>query len=224
MGIWTVVGHTTPGTSALDDDEARSRYGESVRLTRRIAASNGTRCEAPRYQSRSERAQQFLASEYRITPNSLEPVRRRDQLRIMQVTCEGSPWPALGGRLIELDRDRALAPWDGVFFELARDRDFRAVGQEPGWQLEIRTGLEMRLTYDYGEGSAVTPAARAVLDPRTGTRSFHARTEANDLRVEIVPVACEDAMSGRPYPATVTVTLNGRSFRGCGESLATPFQ
>ncbi len=29
-------------------------------------------------------------------------------------------------------------------------------------------------------------------------------------------------MSGRPYPATVTVTLNDRSFHGCGESLATP--
>ena len=116
------------------------------------------------------------------------------------------------------------APWDGVFFELARDRDFRAVGQEPGWQLEIRMGSEMRFTYDYGKGSAVTPAARAVLDARTGTRSFHARTESNDLRIEIVPVKCEDAMSGKPYPATVTVTLNDRSFRGCGEPLATPFQ
>jgi hypothetical protein len=31
-------------------------------------------------------------------------------------------------------------------------------------------------------------------------------------------------MSGKPYPATVTVTLNDRSFRGCGEPLATPFQ
>jgi heat shock protein HslJ/uncharacterized membrane protein len=223
-GIWTVVGHTTPGTSALDDGEARSHYGESVRLTRRVAASNGTRCESPSYESRTEGAQEFLATEYRITPNSLEPVLRRDSLRIMQVSCNGKPWAALGGRLIELDRDRALAPWDGVFFELARDRDFRAVGQEPGWQLEIRTGLEMRLTYDYGEGSAVTPAARAVLDPRTGTRSFHARTEANDLRVEVVPVRCEDSMSGKAYPATVTVTLNGRSFRGCGESLAAPFQ
>jgi heat shock protein HslJ/uncharacterized membrane protein len=224
MGIWTVVGHSTPGASALDDDEARSRYGESLRLMRRIAASGGTRCETPRYQARTEGAQQYLASEYRITPNSLEPVMRRDQLRIMQVTCNGAPWSALGGRLIELDRDRALAPWDGVFFELARDRDFRGVGQEPGWQLEVRTGLEMRLTYDYGEGSAVTPAARAVVDPRTGTRSFHARTDANDLRVEIVPVRCEDTMSGKPYPSTVTVTLNGRSFRGCGESLAVPFQ
>jgi uncharacterized membrane protein len=42
--------------------------------------------------------------------------------------------------------------------------------------------------------------------------------------VEIVPVACSDAMSGRDFAATVTVTLNGRTFRGCGENLATPYQ
>jgi len=46
----------------------------------------------------------------------------------------------------------------------------------------------------------------------------------DDLRVEIVPVSCNDSMSGRAFPATVTVTLNGRTFRGCGEALATPFQ
>jgi hypothetical protein len=31
-------------------------------------------------------------------------------------------------------------------------------------------------------------------------------------------------MSGRDFAATVTVTLNGRTFRGCGENLATPYQ
>ena len=224
MGIWTVVGHTMPGVAARSEEQARARVGQSLRLTRGVAASDGRRCESPQYAGRTERTQEFLGSEYRIEPDSLKPIGGRQQLRIMRVSCNGAGWSALGGTLIELDRDRALAPWDGVFFELARDRDFRAIGQEPGWQLEIRMGSEMRFTYDYGQGSAVTPAARAVLDARTGTRSFHARTESNDLRIEIVPVKCEDAMSGKPYPATVTVTLNDRSFRGCGEPLATPFQ
>jgi heat shock protein HslJ/uncharacterized membrane protein len=224
MGIWTVVGHSTPGVTTLSDEQAKAHYGESLRLTRQVAASNGQRCETPRYSGGTEPSRELLGSEFRIAPDSLKPVARREQLRIMRVSCEGSRWNALGGTLIEVDRDRALAPWDGVFFELARDRDFRAVGQEPGWQLEMRMGSEMRFTYDYGRESAVTPAAPAVLDPQTGTRSFHARAEANDLRVEIVPVKCEDAMSGKPYPATVVVTLNDRSFRGCGEPLANPFQ
>ena len=50
------------------------------------------------------------------------------------------------------------------------------------------------------------------------------RRKPTTLRVEVVPVRCEDTMSGKPFPATVTVTLNERSFRGCGESLTTPFQ
>ena len=82
----------------------------------------------------------------------------------------------------------------------------------------------MRFIYDYGKSTAVTPAARAQVNSSTGTRTYHAAAEGNDLRVEIVPVRCTDAMSGREFPATVSVTLNGRSFRGCGEELATPYQ
>ena len=223
-GIWTVVGHSIPGTAAMNDEQAKARYGQSLRLTRATAASDGQRCDAPRYAARIEPTEEFLAGEYKLAPGSLKLVARRSQVRVMQVACSGSAWNALGATLIEVDRDRALAPWNGVFFELARDRDFRAVGQEPGWQLELRIGSEMRFTYDYGKNSAVTPAARAQLDARTGTRSFHGVTEANDLRVDIVPVACQDSMSGKSFPATVTVTLNDRSYRGCGESLAAPFQ
>ena len=223
-GIWTVVGHRNPGTSALTDDAARKRYGETLRLTASAAVSSGNPCREPGYAMRSVPAASFLANEYKLQPESLQPLAGRNQIQVMDVSCGGGPWAAFGVRLIQVDRDRALAPWDGVFFELARDRDFRGVGQEPGWQLEIRQGAEMRLTYDYGKGTAVTPAARVQLDPSTGTKTYHASSEGNELRVEIVPVACTDSMSGRPFAATVTVTLNGRSFRGCGEELATPYQ
>jgi heat shock protein HslJ/uncharacterized membrane protein len=224
MGIWTVVGHSTPGVGAMSDEQAKAIRGQGLRLLRNAAVSGGERCDAPRYAARTEPAEEFLAAEYQLAPGSLAPVARRSRIQVMRVSCSGSPWAALGGTLIEVDRDRALAPWNGVFFEVVRGRDFRAVGQEPGWQLEIRMGSEMRFTYDYGKGSAVTPAARAQLDAKTGTRTFHATTGSDDLRVEIVPVACEDSMSGRAFAATVTVTLNGRTFRGCGESLSTPYQ
>jgi heat shock protein HslJ/uncharacterized membrane protein len=224
LGIWTIVGHHGPGVGAMSDDRAKSHYGESLRLTANSAIAAGSRCSDPLYVPNRVVPDDFLAERFKLAPGSLKPLAGKSQMQVLEVQCDGRPWSALGGSLIELDRTRALAPRDGVFFELARDRDFRAIGQEPGWQLEIRTGSEMRFTYDYGKGSAVTPAARAELDAKTGTRTFHARSEADDLRVEIVPVRCEDSMSGKPFPATVTVTLNDRSFRGCGESLATPFQ
>ncbi len=224
IGIWTVVGHHNPGVSAMSDGQAKSHYGESLRLTANSSIAPGSRCGDPDYVPNRVVPDDFLAERFKLAPGSLKPLAGKSQMQVLEVRCDGRPWAALGGSLIELDRNRALAPRDGVFFELARDRDFRAIGQEPGWQLEIRMGSEMRFTYDYGKGSAVTPAARAELDAKTGTRTFHATAEANDLRVEVVPVRCEDTMSGKPFPATVTVTLNDRSFRGCGESLAAPFQ
>ncbi len=223
-GIWTVVAHHMPGTSAVSNDEARSRYGQTLRLTARSATSPSGRCDNPSYATSSVPTDSWLASEFKLARGSLKPLAGRRQIELMQVRCGSASWTAFGGRLLEIDANRVLAPWDGVFYELTRDRDFRAIGQEPGWQLEIRKGVEMRLTYDYAKGMAVTPAPAAHLDSGSGTRTYHAVTEANDLRVVIVPVACTDSMSGRPFPATVSVTLNGRTFRGCGEELATPYQ
>jgi heat shock protein HslJ/uncharacterized membrane protein len=223
-GIWTVVGYHLPGTGVTGNDEATRRHGESIRLTARSASAPGARCNEPRYAARRVPANQYLAEEFKLAPGALVPLAGRSQIQVMDVSCGGAPWASLGARLIEIDRDRALAPWDGVFYELRRDRDFRAIGQEPGWQLEMRMGSEMRLTYDYGKGTAITPAAPVQVDSSSGTRTYHAVSGGHDLRVVIVPVRCEDSMSGRPFAATVTVMLNGRAFRGCGEELATPYQ
>jgi heat shock protein HslJ/uncharacterized membrane protein len=224
MGVWTVTAHHAPGVGATSDEAARARLGESVRLTRGLAASSGQRCDDPRYASSRVPTQPFLASQYNLPTGSLKPLARQGEVQVLEVSCGGARWTALGATLLEIDADRVLAPWNGVFYELTRDRDFRALGQEPGWQLEIRKGAEIRFTYDYGKGTAITPEPKAQLDASTGTRSYHAVTEANDLSIEIVPVRCEDSMSGQPFPATVSVTLNGRSFRGCGGEIATPYQ
>lgn len=223
-GIWTVVGHHIPGASALTDDEARLRYGETLRLTTSGATSAGRSCREPGYSSSRVATDPWLASEYRLARGSLKPIGSRSQIHVMKVSCGGASWNAFGNVLLELDRDRALAPWDGAFFELRRDRDFHGVGQEPGWQLEIRKGKEIRFTYDYGKGSAITPAPAGHLDAGSGRRTYRVTSAGNELEVVIVPVQCTDTMSGKPFPATVSVTLNGRDYRGCGEELVTPYQ
>ncbi len=63
----------------------------------------------------------------------------------LDAACGGARWAAMGGRPIGLDAEPALAPWDGVFFELERDRDVQATGQEPFWRVEFQKGKEMRL-------------------------------------------------------------------------------
>jgi hypothetical protein len=88
----------------------------------------------------------------------------------MDVSC-GAPGMPLA-RDFRGGQDRALAPWDGVFFELARARDFAqsegAVGNSDP------PGSRDAFHPDYGKNSAVTPAPREV-DPGTGTRTCRRR-------------------------------------------------
>lgn len=92
---------------------------------------------------------------------------------------------------------------------------FRGLGQEPGWTLEVVPGQRIHFSYDYGEAEVTTPAPTPTTE--AGRTIYRATTEAHDLRVVIEDEPCEDVMSGQPFPATVTVTLDGEAYRSCGE-------
>ena len=90
--------------------------------------------------------------------------------------------------------------------------DYRAIGTEPFWDLTI--GRDLVFT-DRGNNIQVAePAPRA----RTGVagETYVGRR----LSVTIVHARCSDGMSDRSYPDTVTVTVDGRAYRGCGASIA----
>jgi hypothetical protein len=219
LGVWTVVGHHVPGISAMSDADAAAWHGGTVRLTATVAVSPGNHCAEPTYATRTVARDRLLATEFNLPPGSLTAMASLEDITLLEVSCGGVRWAAMGGLLLGIDADHALTPWDGVFFELARDRDFRAVGQEPFWHLEIIKGIEMRFTYAVGERKAVTPVPAPKTSPRSGAQTYHAITEANDLRVVIESSPCTDVMSGKPFPAAVTVTLNGRTYDGCGGPL-----
>jgi putative lipoprotein len=129
-------------------------------------------------------------------------------------------WNKGNEAMLELDgRSRSCQivrdPWQD-----ARDRgaDFRAVGQEPGWYLEIDNGKSIRLVYDYAQRQATTPAPPPV--SRGGSTVYDVSTEAHRLRVIIEERSCQDTMSGEAFPRAVTVEIDGRSLRGCGRELA----
>ena len=117
----------------------------------------------------------------------------------------------------------ALVP-EQVPWEDARRRgvDFRAVGNEPGWSLEIQSGRHLLFVGDYGMLRVLTP------DPGQNSngqaRVYHAVTETNDLRVEIMDESCNDSMTGEGLPSTVAITVNGSTFYGCGRSLDHPWE
>jgi hypothetical protein len=120
IGTWAVVGHHVPGISTMTDDEAAAHDGQTVRLATSEALSNGERCAAPTYPARTVGTEDFLATEFNLPPESLKPVEKRAALTVVQVDCDDTAWTAFGSLLIAIGPDRALTPWDGVFFELER--------------------------------------------------------------------------------------------------------
>lgn len=87
------------------------------------------------------------------------------------------------------------APWRAA---VAEGVSFRAIGQEPGWMLDILADGGQRLVLDYGTRIA----------------------EADSVEVRAAP--CRDTMSGHAFPYAVTVTVAGGVLEGCGMGLAAP--
>jgi uncharacterized membrane protein len=105
-------------------------------------------------------------------------------------------------------------------WESAREAgvDFRAVGQEPGWLLDIYTRGIIKVVWAYGENYA----AFAVVDPthpREGVTRYEGSSDGRSLVVTIRRAPCQDAMSGEPYPSTVEVVIDQETLRGCGRSV-----
>ena len=104
----------------MTDAEAARWHGRTLRLDRDLAATEGSRCEGPEYVPRTVARDSLLGTEYHLPPGALPALDSAERLTVLQVRCAGSPWTAMGGRLIAAGSMRAFAPWDGVFFELER--------------------------------------------------------------------------------------------------------
>lgn len=112
----------------------------------------------------------------------------------------------------------AATPWEEAAF---LGIEFRAVGNEPGWVLEIDEQQWMRYVGDYGAIRVLAPVPEPVLSD-DGTRTLTARTEAHTLEAVIREAPCSDTMSGEAFTHTVSVRLGGREVQGCGREVATP--
>lgn len=96
--------------------------------------------------------------------------------------------------------------------------DFRAIGQEPGWMLDIYQQNRITLLWDYGDNFVEFPLS-APTYPQEGSTRYETQASGRTLAVTIRRFPCEDAMSGAPYPATVEVVIDGRTLQGCGKSV-----
>ena len=93
---------------------------------------------------------------------------------------------------------------------------FRAIGQEPGWLLEITNGEEILLVTDYGKNRNAYPYVDPQED-KTARKSVFQIDDNTSVLIEGKP--CSDTMSGESFETTVTVTLGDRVLKGCGRAL-----
>ncbi len=95
---------------------------------------------------------------------------------------------------------------------------FRAVGNEPGWHLELFIDAPSLLVTDYGEARYRFDASGPE-DLESGPgRVYTGRADGLDIRVELTPGPCADSMADIEYETTVTVTVGGRPLLGCGNT------
>jgi uncharacterized membrane protein len=109
----------------------------------------------------------------------------------------------------------AMPSWENAH---AAGVDFRAIGQEPGWLMDIHTRGRIQLSWDYGEQFGDF-AIEAPTSPQEGVQRYEANSDGRALVVTIRRFPCEDAMSGEAFPSTVEVTIDGRTLQGCGRSV-----
>lgn len=96
--------------------------------------------------------------------------------------------------------------------------DFRAVGNEPGWHLEIRPETILLVT-DYGERRYEFPAVAPEEDDAARTSVFRATADGVSLTLTLRAERCLDTMVDEEYETTVEVLIDGRTLRGCGRAL-----
>ncbi len=110
-------------------------------------------------------------------------------------------------------------PWEDA---RRRGVDFRAVGNEPGWHLEIQEGRQLLLVLDYGMQRILVPDP--VMIENDSSRVYQKSDGGRDMQVEIIGQDCVDTMSGEQFPYRVLVSVEHRHYEGCGQYLEYPWE
>ena len=121
----------------------------------------------------------------------------------------------------EMEYDQSIADEESIddVWHKARLRGvaFRAIGQEPGWLLEITDGEDIMISTDYGESVNRYNWVEPVVD-ENGRRTQYV-IEKSSVTVEIRGTPCTDVMSGESFENSVTIIESDRRLEGCGKAL-----
>lgn len=98
--------------------------------------------------------------------------------------------------------------------------DFRALGNEPSWVLEIVKGNTIIFSNFYAKiHMYVFQKTEPEVDQSARKTVYKVSNEGHVLTVTIIGTSCQDTMSGESFESRVIVELDDKLFNGCGKAL-----
>ncbi|NTS78095.1 hypothetical protein HR060_14645 [Catenovulum sp. SM1970] len=107
------------------------------------------------------------------------------------------------------------SPWQKAKLQGA---SYRAIGQEPAWQLEVYHKQKLILVTNYGEKRTVFTQLEIISSPEKKQTRISA-LNPYPITVQIKGEKCVDTMSGQEYSSTTKVISHSNTFKGCGKAL-----
>jgi len=128
-------------------------------------------------------------------------------------SAEGATLRIDGATHADCTGQRAATAWDEARLLGA---DFRAIGNEPAWSLEVDDGRTLRFLIE-GSSEIHAPISEPV---RTGaTTSYRATSEGHTIEVTIDAQPCANPRLGEGLTHIITLAVDGFPYAGCGRML-----
>ncbi len=99
---------------------------------------------------------------------------------------------------------------------------FRAVGNNPEWLVEIRDDEKIKFVNDTGKLEIKAPVDDLWLGPAGEDKIYYVENDVIQFQVIIMKKGYQDPMSGEKFPYQVRVVFSNKSYVGGGRLLIKP--
>ena len=97
--------------------------------------------------------------------------------------------------------------------------DFRAVGNEPSWILQITAGGEISLTTGYGANRYRFATPEPKIEKEHSRTVYETGNNSHTLKILLSAEPCKDTMVDESNETSVTLWLDEKKYTGCGRPL-----
>lgn len=115
-------------------------------------------------------------------------------------------------RFINCKLDRRASIWEDAKL---RGVDYRALGNEPSWVIELSDKTQLRIVTDYGQ----TIRLLTMAGPTSNTDKLQSVYRNKEATLTITAQPCRDSMSGEEFSSSAELQLNDKTYSGCGRAL-----